>query len=71
MSEITEGAAGIRPLETDTAMWVAKRILVAELGLIALAAVRRTRLLWWQQIVTVLLLTGVGLRVIGIKLLAH
>jgi len=64
-------AAGIGLLKTDTAMWVAKWILVAELGLIALLAVRRTRLPWWQQIVTVLLLSGVGLLVIGIKVLAH
>ncbi|PRC49376.1 hypothetical protein C6A85_75040, partial [Mycobacterium sp. ITM-2017-0098] len=65
------GAAGIGLLETDTALWVAKWILVAEIGLIALLAVRRTRLPLWQQIVTVLLLTGVGLLVIGIKVLAH
>ena len=52
-------------------MWVAKWILVAELGVIALAAVRKTRLPWWQQIVTVVLLTGVGVLVIGIKTLAH
>ena len=65
------GAAGIGLVETDTAMWIAKWILVAELGLIALLAVRRTRLVLWQQIVTVLLLSGVGLLVIGIKVLAH
>jgi hypothetical protein len=64
-------AAGIDLLDTDTAMWVAKWILVVEVGLIALLAVRRTRLPLWQQIVTVLLLTGVGLLVIGIKVLAH
>ena len=64
-------AAGIGLLDTDTAMWVAKWILVAELGVIALAAVRKTRLPWWQQIVTVVLLTGVGVLVIGIKTLAH
>lgn len=64
-------AAGLGLLDTDTAMWVAKWILVAELGLIALLAVRRTRLPVWQQIVTVVLLAGVGLLVIGIKVLAH
>ncbi len=63
--------AGIGLFETDTAMWIAKWILVAELGVIALLAVRRTQLPWWQQIVTVLLLTGVGVLVIGIKILAH
>lgn len=64
-------AAGIGLLETDTALWVAKWILVAEVSLIGFVAVRRTRLPGWQQIVTVLLLTGVGLLVIGIKVLAH
>ena len=63
--------AGVGLFETDTAMWIAKWILVAELGVIALLAVRRTRLPWWQQIVTVLLLSGVGVLVIGIKTLAH
>jgi hypothetical protein len=63
--------AGIGLLDTDTAMWVAKWILVGELGLIALLAVRRTRLPWWQQILTVATLIGVGLLVIGIKVLAH
>ena len=63
--------AGLGLLDTDTAMWVAKWILVGELGLIALLAVRRTRLPWWQQILTVAILVGVGLLVIGIKVLAH
>ncbi|BBX19319.1 hypothetical protein CRI77_00010 [Mycolicibacterium duvalii] len=65
------GAAGIGLLDTDDAMWVAKWILVVELGLIALAAVRRTRLPVWQQIVTVVSLAGLGLLVIAIKVLAH
>ncbi|WP_369803599.1 hypothetical protein [Mycobacterium sp. NAZ190054] len=65
------GSAAVDLLDTDTAMWVAKWILVVELGLIALAAVRRTRLPLWQQILTVVLLSGVGLLVIGIKVLAH
>ena len=63
--------AGIGLLETETAIWIAQWMLVAELGFIAFAAVHRTRLPWWQQIVTVVLLTGVGLLVIGIKVLAH
>ena len=64
-------SAGIGLLDTDTAMWVAKWILVGELGLIALLAVRRTRLPWWQQILTVATLIGVGRLVIGIQVLAH
>lgn len=64
-------SAGIGLVETDTAMWIAQWILVVELGVIALIAVRRARLPLWQQMVTVLLLTGVGVLVIGIKILAH
>lgn len=63
--------AGFGLLDTDTAMWVAKWILVGELGLIALLAVRRTRLPWWQQILTVATLVAVGLLVIAVKVLAH
>ncbi|MCH9766174.1 MAG: hypothetical protein K0U70_00095 [Actinomycetia bacterium] len=64
-------AAGLGLLDIDTAMWIAKWVLVAELGLIAFAAVHRTRLPWWQQLVTVVSLAGLGLLVIGIKVLAH
>ena len=48
-------------------MW----ILVGELGVIALLAVRRTRLPWWQQIVAVSDSSASELLVIGIKILAH
>jgi hypothetical protein len=65
------GSAVIGLLETDTAMWVAKWILVVELGAIALLAVRRTRLPLWQQVLTVAALSGIGLLVIGIKVLSH
>ena len=46
-------------------------VLVAELGVIALLAVRRTRLPWWQQALAVALLVGVGVLVLGIKIIAH
>ena len=65
------GAAGIGLLDTDDAMWIAKWSLVFELGVIALAAVRRTRLPLWQQIVSVVTLAGLGLLVIAIKVFAH
>ena len=48
-------------------MW----ILVAELGLIALLAVRRTELPWWQEVLTIGALVGVGSLVLGIKIIAH
>lgn len=63
--------AGIGVLDTATAMWVAMWILVGELGLIALLAVRRTRLPWWQQIVTIAALIVIGLLVIAVKVLTH
>jgi hypothetical protein len=41
---VVQAAAGIGLLETDTARWIAMWTLVAELGVIALLAVRRTEL---------------------------
>jgi hypothetical protein len=63
--------AGFGGLRTDTATWIAAWILVAELGVIALLAVRRTQLPWWQQAFAVVGLVGVGVLVLGIKILAH
>jgi hypothetical protein len=63
--------AGFGGLRTDTATWIAAWILVAELGVIALLAVRRTQLPWWQQAFAVVGLAGVGVLVLGIKILAH
>ena len=64
-------AAGIGFLNTETAMWIAMWLLVAELGIIAFLAVRRTQLPWWQEVLTVAALVGVGVIVVGIKTLAH
>lgn len=63
--------AGLGAMTTYTATWVAAWVLVAELGVIALLAVRRTQLRWWQQALAVGLLVGVGVLVLGIKILAH
>lgn len=63
--------AGLGAMGTDTATWAAAWVLVAELGVIALLAVRRTQLPWWQQALAVALLVGVGVLVLGIKILAH
>jgi hypothetical protein len=63
--------AGLGALNTYTATWAAAWTLVAELGVIALLAVRRTQLPWWQQALAVTLLVGVGVLVLGIKILAH
>ena len=64
-------AAGIGLLNTETATWIAIWVLVAELGIIALLAVRRTQLPWWQQVLTVAVLVGLGVLVVGIKIIAH
>jgi hypothetical protein len=58
-------------LDTDTAMWIGMWTLVGELGVIAFLAMRRTRLPWWQQALSVAGLVGLGLLVVGIKILAH
>jgi hypothetical protein len=63
--------AGFGLLSTSTAMWIAMWVLVAELGVIAFLAVRRTELPWWQQLLTVAGLVGVGALVVGIKIIAH
>ena len=63
--------AGAGLLSTYTAMWIAMWIVVGELGVIALLAVRRTRLPGWQQAMTVAGLVGVGVLVVGIKIIAH
>ena len=64
-------AAGFGLLSTSTAMWIAMWILVGELGVIALLAVRRAQLRWWQQVFTITVLVGVGVLLVGIKMLAH
>jgi hypothetical protein len=38
---------------------------------IAFLAVRRTQLPWWQQLLAVSGLVGVGFLVLGVKILAH
>jgi hypothetical protein len=52
-------------------MWIAMWIVVGELGIIAMLAVRRTQLAWWQQVITVAGLVGVGVVVVGVKIIAH
>ena len=48
-------------------MWVSAGLLVAEMGLFALLAVRRTRLPWWKQLLLMAGLVALGLVVIGLK----
>ena len=63
--------AGFGVIRTYTATLIAMWVLVAELGVIALLAVRRTQLPWWQKLFTVAGLVGVGVAVVGVKILAH
>ena len=64
-------AAGFDLLDTPTAVWIAMWFLVAEMGLIAFAAVHRAGLIWWQQVLAVLLLVGAGAAVVAVKMIAH
>jgi hypothetical protein len=63
--------AGFGVIRIYTAIWVAMWIFVAELGVIALLAVRRTQLPWWQKLFTVAGLVRVDVVVLGVKILAH
>jgi hypothetical protein len=63
--------SGIGWLPTDTAMWIAMWVLVAELGIIAFLAVRRAHLHWWQKVFVATALAGVGALVVAVKMLAH
>jgi hypothetical protein len=59
------GALGRIPF--SVALWASVWLLVAEMGLFALLAVRRTRLPWWKQLVLVVALVALGLLVIFLK----
>ena len=63
--------AGFHLLPLHTAVWIAVWVLVAEMGLFALAAVRRTALTWWNRTLLVGALVGFGLIVVFLKTLAH
>ena len=67
---LTLVAAGAGVLSTYTAMWAAMWILVVELGVIALLAVRRAHLRLWQKLLTIAALAGVGVLVVGVKVSA-
>ena len=64
-------AAGLGLMDTATAVWIAMWFLVAELGLFAFTAVHRAGLVWWQQLVAVLMLAGAGAAVVAVKMIAH
>ncbi|MEV6877649.1 hypothetical protein [Amycolatopsis sp. NPDC051128] len=63
---LVAGALGGIPF--SVAVWTSVWLLVAEMGLFALLAVRRTRLPWWKQLLLVVALVALGLGVILLKM---
>lgn len=60
-------AGALDVVRFSVAIWASVWLLVAEMGLFALLAVRRTRLPWWKQLLLVAALVGLGVVVIGLK----
>jgi len=58
-------------IELETALRVSTIVYLATLGLIGFAAVRRTSLSWWAQLLALLALVLLGAIVVGLQLLAH
>lgn len=54
-----------------TALAVATWVYLGTLGIIGWAAVRRTRLVWWEQLLALFALVVLGGLVIVLQLLAH
>ena len=63
--------AGIHALSLHTAVWVGVWVLVAEMGLFALFAVRKTALSRWGRTLLVGALLVLGVAVVFLKTLAH
>lgn len=63
--------AGVRVLSAHTALWSAVWVLVAEMGLFAFLAVRRTSLTMWGKLLLTTSLIALGLLVVFLKTLAH
>jgi hypothetical protein len=55
----------------DVALVAVSVIYVVTLALIGWLAVRRSRLVWWMQVIVLGVLVALGLAVIGIQSLAH
>jgi hypothetical protein len=63
--------AGLTVLPPHAAVWTAVWILVGEMGLFALFAVRRTTLPWWGRVLLIVSLVALGLLVVLLKTAAH
>ena len=63
--------AGLGVLSTTVAVWSGVWVLVAEMGLFAFFAVRRTSLGRWRKLALISALVALGLLVVLLKTLAH
>ena len=63
--------AGFHAMSLHAAVWSGVWVLVAEMGLFALFAVRKTALTWWGRALLVVALLVLGLVVVILKSLAH
>lgn len=64
-------AAVLGWIELRTALTIASIVYVAILGLIGYVAVRRTGVSWWQQLIALGILVGLGGVVVLVQQLAH
>lgn len=58
-------------MSLDPALHASIIVYIVTLGLIGWAAVRRARLVWWQQLVSLAILMALGLGVVALQTLAH
>jgi len=63
--------AAVGVLRTEVALRAGIWVSVVTLGVFALLAARRTRLVWWKQATLVLALLGIGALVVLAKTLVH
>lgn len=65
------GLSGFGAIALHGAVWAGVWTLIAEMGVFALLAVRKTSLTWWRRVVLVLSIVGLGLVVVFLKTIAH
>ena len=58
-------------LDLDTALRSASAVYIATLGLVGWVAVRRSKVIWWKQVLALAILMALGLGVVGLQILAH
>lgn len=65
------GLAEVDVIDENTALIAAIVVYMVTLGLIGWVAVRRSRVVWWQQVIAMAMLMVLGLVVIVLQTLAH